>query len=248
MIVQCPDCSTRYRLEPDLVPRERIRVRCPKCRYVFALDGRIRENQSARAPSRSSASVPPVADRPPRSGSSGAAQIERTPWYGEIEFDRPTRVPSRPSQPVEPSVPPSSSGGGLDLEIERSSIAQRPIPSAPSRAASGARAHAKPERPASGRVATATPPRTASAADRRADPAEEKARRLARALVSDILVYNREARDKALVEGNLVQALGQEIKKSWELYKERVSPEMANQTNFFREALNEILADGQKIF
>ncbi|MHB8080294.1 MAG: hypothetical protein ACYDIE_13685, partial [Candidatus Krumholzibacteriia bacterium] len=76
----------------------------------------------------------------------------------------------------------------------------------------------------------------------------DKARRLARALVSDILVYNRESRDRALREGNLIQALGPEIKKSWELYKERVTPEVANSTSHFRDALNEILAEGQKVF
>jgi len=71
---------------------------------------------------------------------------------------------------------------------------------------------------------------------------------LARALVSDILVYNREMRDAALAEGNLLESLGAEIKKSWELYKQKVTPEVANSTNHFRDALNEILADGEKVF
>ena len=70
----------------------------------------------------------------------------------------------------------------------------------------------------------------------------------ARALVSDILAYNREARDKALRDGNLVEALGAEIKKSWELYKDKVTPAVANSTDHFRAALNEILADGAKVF
>lgn len=71
---------------------------------------------------------------------------------------------------------------------------------------------------------------------------------MARALVSDILVYNRDQRDTALAEGNLLEALGGEIKKSWELYKEKVTPEVANSTNHFRDALNEILAEGEKVF
>jgi hypothetical protein len=71
---------------------------------------------------------------------------------------------------------------------------------------------------------------------------------LARALVSDILVYNREARDKALAAGNLLEALGPEIKKSWELYKEKVGNEAATGTSHFKDALNEILAEGQDIF
>ena len=70
----------------------------------------------------------------------------------------------------------------------------------------------------------------------------------ARALVSDILAYNRETRDKALAEGKLVEALGAEIKKSWELYKEKVTPEVANSTDHFRQALNDILSGGKSIF
>lgn len=71
---------------------------------------------------------------------------------------------------------------------------------------------------------------------------------LARALVSDILVYNRDMRDKALADGNLVEAMSEEIKKSWELYKEKVTPEVATTTDCFRDALNEILAEGEKVF
>jgi hypothetical protein len=71
---------------------------------------------------------------------------------------------------------------------------------------------------------------------------------LARALVSDILVYNRELRDSALAQGTLLESLGGEIKKSWELYKEKVTPEVANSTNYFRDALNDILANGDQVF
>ena len=45
-----------------------------------------------------------------------------------------------------------------------------------------------------------------------------------------------------------MSVLGDEIKKSWELYKEKIGAEIANSTNYFKEALNEILADGQDIF
>jgi predicted Zn finger-like uncharacterized protein len=76
----------------------------------------------------------------------------------------------------------------------------------------------------------------------------DKTEMLARALVSDIVVYNREARDRALAEGRLLEALGPEIKKSWELYKEKVGANEANSTTYFKDALNEILADGRKLF
>lgn len=111
----------------------------------------------------------------------------------------------------------------------------RPQPvAAPEPSAAGARPAA-----ASAQAETAQPGRK-----RRRDKTEM----LARALVSDILVYNQAARDKALAEGNLLEVLGPEIKKSWELYKEKVGPEAAAASNYFKDALNEILADGQHVF
>jgi hypothetical protein len=67
-------------------------------------------------------------------------------------------------------------------------------------------------------------------------------------LVSDVLVYNQPVRDRALSEGTLASALGSEITKAWELYKSKVSPEVVASTTYFKDALNEILAGGEKIF
>ncbi len=77
---------------------------------------------------------------------------------------------------------------------------------------------------------------------------KERAKRLARVFVSDILIYNKDKRDKALKEGNLISVMGPEIKKAWEAYKEKVGPELVESTEYFRSALNEILADGQELF
>ena len=62
------------------------------------------------------------------------------------------------------------------------------------------------------------------------------------------MVYNRDLYDQAKAEDNLLEALGAEIKKSWELYKEKVGEDVANDSDHFRNALNDILADGEKIF
>lgn len=75
-----------------------------------------------------------------------------------------------------------------------------------------------------------------------------KARRLARALVSDIVVYHPEKRRDGLRNGTLKLLFEEEIQKSWEEYTEQVGAELAKSTPFFHEALNEILADGQPIF
>ncbi len=75
-----------------------------------------------------------------------------------------------------------------------------------------------------------------------------KARRLARALVSDIVVYHPAKRQEGIRDGNLKELFEEEIKKSWEEYTEQVGREVAESTGFFREALNEILAGGRQVF
>ena len=75
-----------------------------------------------------------------------------------------------------------------------------------------------------------------------------KAKRLARALISDMVVYHPGKRQEGLRDGNLKELFEEEIKKSWEEYAEQVGREVAESTAYFREALNEILAGGRQIF
>jgi hypothetical protein len=77
---------------------------------------------------------------------------------------------------------------------------------------------------------------------------KQKARRLARALISDMLVYNPERRMQGARDGTLAQLFKDEIEKSWLEYVEQVGPEMASSTPFWTDALNELLAGGQKVF
>lgn len=79
------------------------------------------------------------------------------------------------------------------------------------------------------------------------DP-HSKARRLARALVSDIITYHPERRDAALREGTLRREFREEIRKSWEEYVQQVGTQLAHGTTYFRDALNDILARGEKVF
>jgi hypothetical protein len=79
------------------------------------------------------------------------------------------------------------------------------------------------------------------------DP-KQKARRLARALISDMLVYHPEKRVQGLRDGTLAGLFRDEIAKSWQEYVEQVGKDLAESTPFWTEALNEILAGGNKIF
>jgi hypothetical protein len=76
----------------------------------------------------------------------------------------------------------------------------------------------------------------------------EKAQRLARVLVSDIILYNPDRHHSATESGRVKEEFEEEIQKSWNEYVEQVGEEMANSTNFFNDALNEILAKGEDLF
>lgn len=79
------------------------------------------------------------------------------------------------------------------------------------------------------------------------DP-QQKARRLARALISDLVVYYPDRRQEGLRKGNLPEVFGEEIKKSWQEYRDQVGKEIAESTPYFNDALNDILGGGQKLW
>jgi len=75
-----------------------------------------------------------------------------------------------------------------------------------------------------------------------------KARRLARALISDMISYHPAKRAQGLKDGTLKDIFREEIKKSYEEYVLQVGEDTAKNTTHFNDALNEILAGGHKIF
>jgi pyruvate/2-oxoglutarate dehydrogenase complex dihydrolipoamide acyltransferase (E2) component len=81
------------------------------------------------------------------------------------------------------------------------------------------------------------------------DP-KDKAKRLARVLVSDMTMYNADLHESALAKGTLKQDFEEEIDKSWAEYVEQVGAEMAEGEGqeFWREALNDLLAKGERLF
>jgi predicted Zn finger-like uncharacterized protein len=79
------------------------------------------------------------------------------------------------------------------------------------------------------------------------DP-KARAQRIARALVSDIVAYNRDKLNVAQGAGTLRTEFREEIRKSWDEYVEQVGLELATKTPYFRDALNHLLAQGQKVF
>jgi hypothetical protein len=79
------------------------------------------------------------------------------------------------------------------------------------------------------------------------DP-NQKAKRLARALVSDMVAYLPQKREEGLKNGTLKELFREEIKKSYEEYCDQIGKEFAETTTHFQEALNDVLAGGKRMF
>jgi hypothetical protein len=167
------------------------------------------------------------------------------PAYPRLETETfPMPVTQTAVAPSPPPTPPAAGGPFSGPAVSHA---------APEAPAAAARTFSAPADPGPGAGAPNVVPLTMGtpipeglAPEERAR--HEKARRLARVLASDIAIYNREKKDRGIQEGNLVAVLGYEIKKSWETYKERVGAEFANSTPYFRDALNDMLAEGKKVF
>jgi hypothetical protein len=69
---------------------------------------------------------------------------------------------------------------------------------------------------------------------------EEAARRLARAIASDLSLYNEEKIVQGIQNDDLFNILAEEIEEGRALYKSRVSPDLY-QKNFYDRALVDIL-------
>ena len=251
MNVTCPNCATIYRVDPAKVPESGVRARCAVCSAVFAGAAARRAIASGAAPSRRDrAGTPPsrtAADSTPAWRASPTARRSRLP-------PRPARASGAPPAPPEPATlrgrqprpsrPPAAGRTGRVLPPPRPAAPVRPAP-ARRRLGTGRRSHAlrhppacrsarAPAQPSAPRGATPPPPRAAPGARPvnpflSQDPAL-KARRLARALISDMVVYHPGKRQEGLRDGNLKELFEEEIKKSWEEYADQVGREVAEST------------------
>ena len=196
------------------------------------------------APPPRPASPPPPA--PPRTVEAPAAPrprpeaVERASVAATATPPSPTSgLPEFAPQPAAPTFPSPASS-------------PFPAPSAPpfvpgaNRPPTPARTQAPPPSPVS--------PATGDGGARRPlnpflskDP-NQRAKRLARALVSDIITYHPAKHAEGLRDGTLKQLFREEIKKSFEEYIAQVGQQLAESTTYFQEALNEVLGAGKKIF
>jgi predicted Zn finger-like uncharacterized protein len=232
--VTCPSCSSSFPVDPAKIPEGGVNARCTQCADIFRIDKPVEAEPEALldlpeavpAPPPPAAAPPPPADpfEQPAPFESSAPQPASPPEPTPSPEAAPPPEPAPSLEPAPPPEPPP---------LPEPAPAPVPEPTAT-------------EEPAAG-----TPADTGIQGFTfgKRDPAD-KAKRLARVLVSDMIMYNAERHQNALAEGTLVQDFEEEIEKSWKEFVEQVGEDMANGDGkrFWTEALNDILAKGQHVF
>ena len=272
MTVDCPSCATSFPVDPAKVPEAGVSARCTVCAEVFRVERPSDDAADAGAPdSPVAAPEPEIAGPAPDGGwdSVGSDSYEdededegwdaggsdvgtETAEFDTGAFDAPEDgddddwvvetedaadasddffgaaghedVAEEPAMDEEEDEDASFEVGGMGLGGDDPAATEE----APAEAAGD-------DAPVQG----------FSFEER--DPSD-KARRLARVLVSDMIMYNPERHQRALENGTLTDDFEEEISKSWKEYVDQVGEEMAESTDYWTEALNDILAKGEQVF
>jgi len=219
--VSCPSCETSFPVDPAKVPPEGVRAQCSNCPEIFDVD---RPND--------------VTPQAPPSTESATATVEASDPLDAAIIDPPLEEAESTEGDAVGDTSETEDFGAIDMAIE--------VPDAAEPVAEATEAEATPAAEPAPETAEASESPGAIRFGRRS--AEDKAKSLARSLVSDLVAYNPEKHKEALAAGTLKEVFSDEIDKSLKEYQEQVEPEVMAQGTFFNDALNSILAEEQSIF
>ena len=230
---------------PSSMPSRPQAVTPPQDRVVVPPPARTTPPRPPAAPPQAPAPAPATTSAPAAPAAPPAAP---KPPATAAPAPQPPQSPQPPQPPrmspfAPAPAPAASMPGAAAAPAQPAAPASAPV--APPRPAAPAAPAAPAQRPAaSAGQPTARPPINPFLAN---DP-NQKAKRLARALVSDIIAYFPDRHQQAKRDGVLRESFREEIKKSYEEYVEQMGKEFAENTTHFQDALNDVLAGGSKIF
>lgn len=216
--VTCPSCNTSFPVDPKKVPEEGVLAQCSMCPEIFEV---TRPDDSEAEPPIKTPAV-----------SLDAEDFVIETAEGLVETEAPTAAVSDAHEESTDLL------GGREITFDEPIISPEPA------VAPEVDIAPEPE------VELAPEPGTPAVAPiqfGRRDPSD-KARSLARSLVSDIIAYHKDKHTQSLGAGTLAEDFDEEVQKSWKEYTDQVDPDVVSSSMFFNDALNEILAGGEDVF
>jgi predicted Zn finger-like uncharacterized protein len=140
-----------------------------------------------------------------------------------------------PSAPREPAPTTHRGLGGIDVETALEAAEPPEESEAPMAAAPSPLQEQEPSAPAPTPVAEA--PQAPALPDAGVDDGVAKAERLARIIVSDVILYNEEKFAAAVASGSVIEMMEPDLQEGRSLFQQRVDPAIAGQKDFLREEL-----------
>ncbi|OGC41617.1 hypothetical protein A2Y85_04615 [candidate division WOR-3 bacterium RBG_13_43_14] len=218
MIVICNSCQTKYSVDERKIPAAGVKVRCHKCQNIILIKPPETSVAPPAAPSIPTPSKPVPSTEPPK------------PTMPEPVMPEP---PSEPSvaKPIETPAPPTVKLPEPEIQkpaFQPDETEQRAI------------------------TVPETKPSVSVPSEEGMSEEDKKwhqrAKRLAKALASDLVLYNQSKVEEGLRNGTLVRLLGAEIRRSWEYYCQQIPKKIVDNTDYFKEQLNKIVGKGKEIF
>ena len=249
--VTCPSCASSFPVDTAKIPEGGVNARCTQCSDIFRIE---KPEEATPEPVMEAPVGVPVEEAP--------AAVEEAPVVEEEvpvavdsgdDWGAPAAEPAVEAPPEPEPEPMAESALEAPPAVEEVPDAAEPAADPFAEPAPFEAGEAAPAEPAAEVVPEPTPaepePAPSGFTFGKRDPTD-KAKRLARVLVSDMIMYNAERHQSALEGGTLVQDFEEEIEKSWTEYVEQVGEEMANGQGrqYWTEALNDILAKGEQVF
>ena len=209
-----------------------MNVSCPQCKTVFRVDPSKVPVDGVRARCSVCGGVFEVASQEDQSELAAvAAATVPEPAVVESVATAPEAIPEPVEEAIKVEVEPPE---GLKPAEEPSIAPPHVVPVV--------------SEPAAPAPAEREEPESAPRSPFGAPDQDARARRLARALISDLAAYHPERQQKGLKEGRLKELFQDDLRKSWQEYVDQVGLDVAKSTPYFRDALNDILAKGKRVF
>ena len=236
--VTCTGCGTDFPVDPRKVPEEGVYAQCSACPQIFFVDraallAATPPSVTFTPPAEVTVEVTPEAGEPATLPAAQATEAAPTPAA------EPAATVESPEAAPEPEPPFSAEVDSFESSSEPAAAAWQGAPEPAPPVGEATETEAQPAD--AGAVATAAP------AFGRRDP-HERAGRLARVLVSDMIAYHPDRHSQSLQNQTLATDFEEEIEKSWNEYVQQVGKDLAESTPYWKDALNQVLARGQDLF
>lgn len=252
--VQCPSCEAWFPVDPERVPDEGVSAICSHCMRVFRVE-RPAGTELPEPVVEERHHVEPELERiepePPDEVFAETEDVDRDEIEpADVDEFEPSDVdefvPPAPSEAAQVEVEPAAGDDDVGVEVEEEPPLDEEREEPPAVEDEGEESTGAPEDHEDSPVLEQSLSKAASRFGRR-DP-HDRAKRLARVLVSDMLTYHPARYEEAVAQGTLREQFDEEIRLSWAEYEDQVGRDLAESTDYFVRALNEILARGEKLW